>query len=83
MNSNALKSKLHTYIDSADNKKLRAIFTLIEDDIDFESIWDDPNFVKEIEIREKAYLNGTSKMFTNAEALAQVKQTARKVRPLK
>jgi hypothetical protein len=51
---------------------VKAIYTIVEDDIEEASGWD-KEFIEEIERREKSFLDGTAQMYTLEEA----KQAAR------
>ena len=59
-----LKEKLHHFIEIAQEKKLKAIYSLVEDEIksNYDN-WDDAVFIAEISKREQAYLNNASKTY--------------------
>jgi hypothetical protein len=40
MTATSIRKKLHTYIDNADIKKVKAIYTMLEDSISEETKWD-------------------------------------------
>lgn len=64
MTNTTLKKKLHEYIEAADEKKLKAIYIMVEDDLErFENNLD-KNFVTEIEKRSAALRNGSAKTYT-------------------
>lgn len=74
-----LKEKLHHYIETAEEKKLKAIYAMVEDEIkEPVSVWEDKNFVAELERREKAYKNGTAKMYSIEESVKKAKLAVRK-----
>jgi hypothetical protein len=67
----SLRDKLHQYIDVADEQKLQAIYTLLEDEIDW-------NYTKEdIELfhqRRQNHLDEISKSYTTEESLNAARQ---------
>jgi hypothetical protein len=84
MKTQELKEKLHNYIETADGKKLKAIYTMVEEEIEeTNNRWEDEIFVAEIERREKEYLNGTAKTYTFKETLAGVDEVIEKVKAKK
>jgi len=64
-----IKQQLHDYIDTAEDKKLKAIYTLLEDDIseDYQFSEDQK---KELDRRYNNYQNGIGKTYTWEETLA-------------
>ncbi len=78
MNTITIKQKLHQYIETAEDKKLKAIYTMVENEIeDVSSPWD-PAFLTQIERREKSYLNGEAKIFSWDEVQQRAKQSLKK-----
>lgn len=69
----AVKEKLHDYIDHADNKKVKAIFTLLENDIEQDYGLTDAE-MKELDDRWDDYLSGKTKSHTLQESKAQIKK---------
>lgn len=81
MKTEQIKQKLHRYIEIADEKKLKAIYTMVEEEIEETSdLWNDEEFVTELEQREKKYLNGSSKTYSVEESVARAKQAVKKVK---
>ncbi len=68
MESATLRNKLHEYIDKADERKLSAIYVLVEDELEDGSIYDDETIFM-LHERRNDHLNGTSKSFTPEESL--------------
>lgn len=65
MTSNALRYKLYDYIKVADEKKLKAIYALLEEDIEAAAEWwKDKQFVAELDARYEALKSGEDKGFT-------------------
>ena len=70
-----LKQKLHEYIEAAEQKKLKAIYTMVESDIEVSpDKWNDEGFVKEIDKRINDLETGNVKGYT----WDKVQQRARK-----
>lgn len=68
MTTAAIKKKLHNYLEIADSKKLKAIYTMVEDDIN-ESMMEEytPEYKAELDSRLAEYREGKSKTVTPAE----------------
>lgn len=70
-----IKRQLHDYIEAVDSKKLKAIYTVMEQDIKSHTdIWEDEDFINELDRRKEAFLNGTSKGYTWEEVKANTKK---------
>jgi len=84
MKTHELKEKLHHYIETAGDKKLKAIYTMVEEEIEeTNNYWEDEGFVSELERREKEYLNGNSKTYSITETIAGVNKVIGKVKAKK
>ncbi len=68
----SFKQKLHRYIDVADEKKLQAIYTILEDEIEGEYFYTQDE-IKMFYDRRQRHLNGESKSYTVAETLDLVR----------
>jgi len=65
MSSAAKRNKLYDYIRVADDKKLNAIYNLLENEIEqTNEWWKDKKFTKELDNRYQALENGSDKGFT-------------------
>jgi putative addiction module component (TIGR02574 family) len=73
MRTTQIKQQLHDYIDSAEDKKLKAIYTLLEDDIS-EGYQFSEDQKKELDRRYDDYMNGVGKTYTWDETVAMARQ---------
>jgi hypothetical protein len=62
MSNTAIRNKLYDYIRVADDKKLNAIYNLLENEIEqTNEWWKDKRFTQELESRFQALENGSDK----------------------
>jgi len=65
MTTAAIREKLHEYINIADDKKVEAIFTIVENDLmDTLDIWESEEFLNELDSRIKDIQSGSAKFST-------------------
>ncbi|MCF8450042.1 MAG: hypothetical protein K9G49_09260 [Taibaiella sp.] len=69
----AVKEKLHSYIDHADDKKLKAIYTLLQNDMETTDLIDE-KMMKELDKRWENYSTGKSKTYTLEESMKEIKK---------
>jgi hypothetical protein len=75
----AIRHKLYDFIRVADDKKLNAIYNLLENEIERTAEWwKDKEFVAELDHRYKALENGTDKGFTSEELKSSVSKLRKK-----
>lgn len=75
MSTAEIREKLHLYIDAADDRKVEAMYTMVEDEIEGNyDHWDDEDFVEEMTNRENSYLDGTMKTYTLEESINRAKE---------
>ena len=73
MKTTAIRQRLHQFIETAEEKKVKAIYTLFEDEITQDE-WEYTNeFKAELDLRYAHYKNG-GKMISAAETDKQVKK---------
>ena len=59
MGTAEIRERLHEYIRFADDNKVAAIYTMVSDEIEDElDLWQDKNFLNELNERLKEYENG-------------------------
>ena len=65
MNTTTIRQKLHEYIKVADDKKVKAIYTIIERDInEMNEWWNDESFIAELDKRSSDLKSGKEKGVT-------------------
>jgi hypothetical protein len=75
MTAAAVREKLYDYIRIADDKKVKAIYMMLEDEITEDIEWWKNNaFVKELDKRFAAWETGKEKGYTLAEVDASIAQ---------
>ena len=67
----SLRDKLHQYIDVADEQKLQAIYTLLEDEINWSYTKEN---IEQFHQRRQNHLNGNSQSLTAEESLNAARQ---------
>ena len=74
-----IRHKLYDYIRVADDKKLHAIYDLLEDEIEeTNEWWKDKRFVAELDRRYKAIESGKDKGFTIEQLEASIEKSRKK-----
>lgn len=76
MTATSIRKKLHTYIDNADIKKVKAIYTMLEDSISEETNWDTV-LTDELDARYNEYKK-TGKSVSEKEANKRINQILKK-----
>ncbi|MFY8037971.1 MAG: hypothetical protein ACOVMQ_12420 [Cyclobacteriaceae bacterium] len=70
-----IRERLHHYIETAQTKKVKAVYAMVEDEIEeVQDYWNDPKFLSELNRRRENYLSGKSKVYSLEEAMNQIKQ---------
>ncbi len=80
MSLTEIREQLHKYIDQADDKKVKAIYTMVADDIQHTDIWSDESFVYELEKRVSEIDTGAVKGHTWEEVQEMAAITLEKAR---
>lgn len=74
MRTTQIRKQLHDYIDAAENKKLKAIYTLLEDDISEGHNLTDAQ-KQELDQRFNDHKNGMGRTYTLDETIEMAKQS--------
>ncbi len=75
MKTALLREKLHTYINEADDRKLEAIYTILENEIEEEKYSFSPIEIKEFHNRRENHLTGKSKSYSIEETMNLVRNS--------
>lgn len=74
MRTKSIRDRLYDYIRYAYKKKVKAIYTMVEDEINEQiNLWEDEEFLKEIDQRVAEYESGNVKTSTWAEVKRKAK----------
>ncbi len=68
MNTKTIRQKLHNYLEVAEDTKVKAIYEIMERDIEASSIEYTPELKNELNSRYKDYQNGKAKIVTKSES---------------
>lgn len=79
MATSGIRQKLHNYLEIADDKKVKAIYTMMEEDIEKSAIEYTDDFKKELD-RRHAYYKSGGKMVSAVDANRQIKEIVKKGR---
>jgi hypothetical protein len=72
MTTQAIRERLHEYIRFADDKKLEAMYTMIEDDIVEElDLWENKDFLREMKSRVDDFESGKTQAISWEEVKAK------------
>ncbi|MFM7431588.1 MAG: hypothetical protein KA713_17345 [Chryseotalea sp. WA131a] len=75
-----IREKLHHYIETAQDKKVKAIYAMVEDEIqETYDYWNDDEFLTELRRRQESYISGEAKTYTLQETMSDIKQAIKKV----
>jgi hypothetical protein len=78
MTIGTVKERLHDYIEQADEKKVQAIYTLIENEIgDAKPVYDDETVAYFEQLREK-FIKSKHPGYTVEESMANIKSRLKK-----
>jgi putative addiction module component (TIGR02574 family) len=75
MTTTAIRKQLHQYIDNAEEKKLKAIYTMLESEIEnnAKSMLTEEQ-KNELDYRLEEYLNGKTKSYSWEETIKKIKK---------
>lgn len=67
MTTTAIRKKLVDYLKTADDKKVKAIYTMVEDEINTQANDWDEKFIAKLNDRKKSFESGKAKTYTWGE----------------
>lgn len=74
MNTAAIRQKLHSYLEVADDKKVKAIYALMESDIEQSGVDYSDEFKAKLDKRYAEYKSGKAKMITEIESKRRIQK---------
>jgi putative addiction module component (TIGR02574 family) len=81
MDTTSIRQRLHSWLETADEKKLRAIYTMVEDDVERDAVVYTEDYKQELNRRVAAYKDGSEPAITAQESKERINkllQAARK-----
>ena len=75
-----IRQKLHSYLEVTDDKKVKAIYAIMEKDIEGSGVIYADEFKKELDRRYADYKNGKVKMITAEESTKRIEQILKAAR---
>ena len=72
MTTTAIRQQLHNYLEVADDKKVKAIYTMMEEEIKESAVDYTDEFKAELDQRHEGYKSGKAKMITAAESKKRI-----------
>lgn len=78
MAATSIRQKLYDYIRVAEDKKVKAIYTMLEGEIEeVQDYWNNKDFIAELDKRSAEYKNGKKKATSWQAAKAQITKSAK------
>ena len=74
MNAAAIRQQLHNFLEVAEDKKVKAIYTMIEREIKESAVEYTEEFKAELDNRYADYKNGEAKMFTACQSKKRIQK---------
>ena len=75
MTTDTIRQQLHSYLEIADDKKVKAFYTLMKDDIEESGVEYTPKLKAELDSDYAAYKKGQTKMVSSAESKKRIRKT--------
>ncbi len=78
MSTVTIRQKLHSYLEIADDKKVKAIYDIMENDIKESAMEYSDEIKKELDKRYADHKNGKAKMITAEESRKRIQKIVKK-----
>jgi hypothetical protein len=72
MTTAAIRQQLHSYLEIADDKKVKAFYTMMKGDIEESGVEYTPELKVELDSQYAAYKSGKAKMISSAESKKRI-----------
>jgi hypothetical protein len=72
MTTATIRQQLHSYLEIADDQKVKAFYTLMKEDIEESGVEYTPELKAELDSQYAAYKNGKTKMISSAESKKRI-----------
>jgi hypothetical protein len=72
MGTSQIRRRLHNYLEVADDKKLKALYAIMEDKINESAVAYTDDFKKELDKRQAAYKTGKEKVVSSTESKKRI-----------
>ncbi len=77
MTTAAIRQKLHSYLEVADDKKVKAIYAMMQEEIEEASVKYSEEFARELDQRHADYKKGRVKMISAEESHHRIQEILR------
>lgn len=74
MSTTEIRQKLHQYLEVANDKKVKAIYTMVEGEIEDTSAEYSDELKQELDRRQESYIRGAAKMISAAESKKRIEK---------
>lgn len=74
MNTAKIRQQLHNYLEVADHKKINALYTIVEKEIQEREFEYSDELKNELDKRYAEYKNGTTKMLTASQSKKRIEK---------
>lgn len=79
MSTVTIRQKLHSYLEIADDKKIKAIYAIVETEIEKSGLEYTDDVKKELDRRYTDYKNGNAKIITREESRKRIQKIVKSV----